>query len=296
MSYSDSLTGYEEALMTKELRYDEIGYWSEIKLDIIKDYAAAYSRILRSQDKPNFFHIYIDAFAGAGQHISKTTGEFVLGSPANALLVNPPFREYHFIDLDEQKIESLEKISGSRKDVFIYQGDCNKILLQKVLPRAKYENYRRALCVLDPYGLHLDWDVLQSIGRMKSVDIFLNFPVADMNRNVLWHDQGRVPQTQIERMNRFWGDDSWRNIAYTPSPQMTLFGKAPDEKVSNEIIAEAFRRRLIDVAGFRNVPEPMAMRNTQNAVVYYLFFASHKPVAEDIMKDIFKKFSNRNGA
>jgi len=26
-----------------KLQFDEIGYWSEIKLDIIKEYAAAYS-------------------------------------------------------------------------------------------------------------------------------------------------------------------------------------------------------------------------------------------------------------
>ena len=91
--------------MTKHLQYDEIGYWSEIKLDIIKEHAAAYSRILSSQSSPRFYHVYIDAFAGAGKHKSKTTGDFVLGSPANALLVRPPFREYHFIDLDEQKVE-----------------------------------------------------------------------------------------------------------------------------------------------------------------------------------------------
>jgi predicted nucleic acid-binding protein len=34
---------------------------------------------------------------------------------------------------------------------------------------------------------------------------------------------------------------------------------------------------------------------TLNAVVYYLFFASQKPVAEDIVKDIFKKYKNRRG-
>lgn len=28
--------------MPKGLKYDEIGYWSEVKLDIIKEYAAAY--------------------------------------------------------------------------------------------------------------------------------------------------------------------------------------------------------------------------------------------------------------
>ncbi|MCF6289821.1 MAG: three-Cys-motif partner protein TcmP [Desulfobacterales bacterium] len=82
-----------------DLRYDEIGYWSEVKLDILREYANAYSHILSSQRNPSLYHIYIDAFAGAGKHISKSTGEFIPGSPANALLIDPPFREYHFIDL-----------------------------------------------------------------------------------------------------------------------------------------------------------------------------------------------------
>ena len=63
--------------MPRSLRYDEIGYWSEIKLDIIKEYASAYSRIISSQRNPKFYHLYIDAFAGAGKHKSKGTGEFV---------------------------------------------------------------------------------------------------------------------------------------------------------------------------------------------------------------------------
>ena len=281
--------------MPTDPTYDEIGYWSEIKLDIVKEYAAAYSRILSRQSSPGFYHLYIDAFAGAGLHRSKTTGEFVLGSPANALLVSPPFREYHFIDLDQQKVESLEELAGTRDDVQIHHGDCNRVLLNEVLPEAKYESYRRALCVLDPYGLHLDWEVIFTIGQMKSVEIFLNFPVADINRNVLWRKPEGVSPAQVERMNRFWGDDSWRKAAYVPSLQMDLFGKMHEEKVSNEVIAEAFRKRLVQVAGFRSVPTPIAMRNTQNAVVYYLFFASHKPVAEGIVQYIFKKYANRRG-
>lgn len=278
-----------------EPKYDEIGYWSEIKLDIIKDYAAAYSHILSSQKKPSLYHIYIDAFAGAGKHISKKTGAFVLGSPMNALLIKPHFREYHFIDLDKQKIASLEEIAGSRQDVHIYHGDCNHVLLENVLPKAAYKDYRRALCILDPYGLHLNWKVIHTAGQMRSIEIFLNFPVADMNRNVLLRKPDEVSTDQIKRMNRFWGDESWRQDTYLPSKQIKLFGDADLEKVSNEKVAEAFRKRLIKVAGFGNVPKPIAMRNTQNAVVYYLFFASHKPVAADIIKDIFKKYKNRRG-
>jgi three-Cys-motif partner protein len=72
------------------MRFDEIGYWSEVKLDIVKEYAAAYSKILSAQKSPSLHHIYIDAFAGSGIHISKSTGEYVQGSPMNALLIRPP--------------------------------------------------------------------------------------------------------------------------------------------------------------------------------------------------------------
>ena len=71
----------------KTIPFDEIGNWSEVKLDIINEYASAYSRILSAQTKLTFYHIYIDAFAGAGLHISKETGELIQGSPLNALQV-----------------------------------------------------------------------------------------------------------------------------------------------------------------------------------------------------------------
>ena len=32
--------------------FDEIGYWSEIKLDIVREYAVAYSTILSAQRNP----------------------------------------------------------------------------------------------------------------------------------------------------------------------------------------------------------------------------------------------------
>jgi three-Cys-motif partner protein len=275
------------------LKYDEIGYWSEIKLDIVKEYASAYSIILSAQKSIPLYHIYIDAFAGSGTHISKSTGKFVQGSPINALLVNPPFKEYHFIDLNEQKLKKLEELAGERKDVYIYHGDCNEVLLENIVPKVRYEDYRRALCLLDPYGLQLNWEVISTMGRLKTFEIFLNFPVADMNRNVLWRKPDGVSPGQKKRMDTFWGDDSWQNIAYEESKQLSLFGDVDKEKTTNDKVAEAFRKRLKEVAGFSHVPSPIAMRNTRNAIVYYLFFASNKPVAKDIVQYIFDKYENR---
>ena len=48
--------------MTKRFKYDRIGYWSEVKLAIIREYAAAYSQILAAQPEIRR-HVYIDAFA-----------------------------------------------------------------------------------------------------------------------------------------------------------------------------------------------------------------------------------------
>ena len=56
------------------MKIDEVGYWSELKLEIIKKYAGAYSQILAAQ-KSSLEHHYIDAFAGAGIHVAKRTGE-----------------------------------------------------------------------------------------------------------------------------------------------------------------------------------------------------------------------------
>lgn len=278
----------------QECRYDHVGYWSEIKIDIIKDYAAQYSAILTKQESPKFFHCYIDAFAGAGKHISVGTGEIISGSPTNALHIKPKFKAYHFIDINHSKIKSLEDIAEGRKDVNIYHGDCNDILLKQILPFVRWDEYKRGLCVLDPYGLHLNWEVIHTIGKMKSIEIFLNFPVCDMNRNVLWRKPEKVPERQIERMNSFWGDTSWKNIAYAEPSQMRLFGDDDEkEKATNDHIAAAFQERLKAVAGFKYVPDPIAMRNTNNAIVYYLFFASHRPVAEKIVSHIFNKYKDR---
>jgi three-Cys-motif partner protein len=265
--------------------FDEIGYWSEVKLEIIKKYAAAYSTILVRQR--GLHHVYIDACAGAGVHVARSTRDYVPGSPLNALLIEPPFNEYFLIDLAPDKVASLREIVGDRTDVHILPGDCNTILLEQVFPRVRWEDYRRGLCILDPYGLDLDWHVMATAGTMGSLDMFLNFPVMDMNRNVLWRDPGRVDPADVERMNRFWGDDSWRKVMYSTSGN--LFGWE-EKSGDNETIARAFQDRLRKVARFKHVPEPLPMKNSTGNIVYYLFFASQNDTGDKIVKDIFKKY------
>jgi three-Cys-motif partner protein len=278
--------------MANDNTYDEIGLWSEVKLDIIREYASAYSIIMDKQPHIKR-HVYVDACAGYGVHLSKTTGSFVLGSPANALLVEPPFSEFHFIDLNPSRVDSLQQIADGYFNVTVHQGDCNQLLLQNVFPRCQYEDYSRGLCLIDPYKLNIDWNVLKTAGEMGSIEIFFNFMIMDANRNVLWHRPDQVPQEQVDRMNFFWGDDSWRNAAYNKKQRSLFDDERIAKKTSNETIATAFQERLRDVAGFKFVPKPLPMTNSNGAVVYYLYFASPNKTGAKIVTDIFAKYQGR---
>jgi len=269
---------------------DEIGVWSEIKLSIIREYAKSYSQILAKQ--PNLHHRYIDGFAGAGMHVAKRTQQQIAGSPLNVISVEPKFREYHLVEVDRPKADHLRGLFRDHREVSVHDGDCNDVVLNKLLPEVTYKSYRRALCLLDPYGLHLDWAVIHKAGQLKTIDLLLNFPMMDMNMNALWNDPTSVKPDQAARMTRYWGDASWKTAAYPD--EETLFGPRP-KKADNEAVAEAFAKRLKDVAGFKFVADPLPMRNSTKATVYFLFFASQNQTAHKIISHIFKKYRAEGG-
>jgi len=262
---------------------DVVGEWTEVKLNILRDYASAYVTILKKQT--SIRHVaYIDAFAGAGEHISKATKEKIEGSPAIALGLN--FDHFHFIDLSGSKTERLKTMSAAagKANVSIYQGDCNTVLIDKVFPTCLWMNRCRALCLLDPYKINLSWSVVKKAGETKSIEVFINFMIMDANMNALKKDPSKVSLEQAKRMTEFWGDETWRDIAYEDG----LFAEYKD-KVSNERIIEAYRKRLKEVAGFKYVPDPIPMRNSMGSTVYYLFFASPNDTGAKIVEQVFDK-------
>lgn len=178
----------------------------------------------------------------------------------------------------------------------VHHGDCNEILTRDIFPLARYEDRRRALCLLDPFNINLSWHVVAHAGHMRSVEVFVNFMVMDMNMNVLLTDPGKADEAQIRRMDRFWGDDSWREVAYEVSRQQSLFGGEPEQmKAANEKISEAYRERLTKVAGFAYAPHPLRFVNSHKATIYYLFFASPNETGGHIVEDIFTKHKKRQG-
>lgn len=274
------------------MKLDEIGFWSEIKLEIIKEYADAFTTIMKSQEWCKGY-VYIDAFSGAGVHISKKSGEFVPGSPLNALEIKNPFTEYHYIDIDRERIETLTSVTQDYQNVHFYPEDCNEALTESIFPKLKWESKKRALCILDPYGLHLHWETITEAAKLETTEIFLNFPLMDMNRNVLHKDLTSAGPEQIRRMNRFCGPEEWQEILYKESAQTKLFGPPDIIKTvdSNIKLGDWFRtERLKQTAGFRFVPEPVFMRNSKGGPLFFLFFASHNETGKNIVNAIFDKF------
>jgi three-Cys-motif partner protein len=280
------VTGIDRAIL------DSIGPWSRVKHDIIRRYATEYSRILRTQVAGGTLrgYTYVDAFAGAGTHVEKATGLLVPGSARIALDIVPPFTHYYFIDLDRTKVDELRRAAAERANAEVIEGDCNRVLLKHVLPRVRWGDRQRALCLLDPYHLQLSWEVVHTAGQMGSVEIFLNFPVYDININVL-RKGGPVSDTKAAEMTTFWGDETWRERLYVKDVQLEMFGDTGEAtKLSNERVAQAYRDRLKSIAGFPFVPEPLPMKNSTNSTVYYLFFASPNETGRRIVQHIFDRY------
>ena len=272
--------------------FDVVGNWTEVKEDIIREYAVPYAKILSRQSWSKGF-AFIDAMAGPGHAISKTTGSLIAGSPAVALAVEPRFDEFHFIESDPNKADELPRLVSGRPEAHVYRGDCNRILIDEIFPKFPYVSRKRALCVIDPYKLNLNWELFETAGKLKTIYLILNFPVMDMNMNVLLQNPSGVRSDQSARMNAFWGDDSWRAATY--NTQFGMLGEDRELKGSPTAIINAFKQRLVDKAGFEYVAEPIPMRTPSGAIVYWLFFASNNSTALKIAEQVFKKHRSRTG-
>ena len=275
--------------MNEQSKFDNIGAWSQAKHDVIAQYVAAYVQILGNQDYLRFH--YIDGFCGAGESTSKDTGAILKGGPLHALGTKDPFTSYYFIDSDKDKTEHLRRICDEKypnREIHIKTGDSNEII-KEILPKFSYKKYDRILCLLDPYGLHLAWDVIVQLGHLgKSegkgiVDIMINFPIMDINRNYAPKNPSAVPK-KAQRMDTFWGDDSWRTSFYKETGLLNL-----EEKVNSDDLVNAYCERLNKEAGFEFVAKPVPFTNTTNAPMFYFCFASHNKTASKVATYLYKK-------
>jgi three-Cys-motif partner protein len=135
----------------------------------------------------------------------------------------------------------------------------------------------------------LQWKTIEAAGKNSAVDAIIHFPTMDANRTVLLADRAKIRPAMAAKMTAYWGDESWKEGAYSNEGMLQLEGVV--RKRSADDIIQAFRERLRSGAGFQYISAGLPARNTLGNIVYHLLFASHNKAARKVIRSVEKAFS-----
>lgn len=292
------------------------GNWTEQKLECVRKYLHAYTTIMSKQP---FHFAYIDAFAGTGYRemegdedidelmfpdlVSTEVTNFHDGSARNALEVKPLFGKYVFIEknasryaeLEELREEFLLKTEFSEGMIECVRGDANEYL--KNLCQKNWKSHR-ALVFLDPYGMQVEWETIESIAYTQAIDLWILFPLGTVNR--LLKRNGEIRPSIREKLNLFFGNEEWFEVFYRLAQQIPIFNEDEQWEKTGDIFAEIeqyFMERLQET--FAGVAaNPLSLCNSKNVPLYLLCFAAGNrrgaPIAVKIAQEILEGMQTRS--
>lgn len=203
---------------------DRLGQWSISKLEMLSEYAHAYSTIMQAQKRTWLkAYYYIDGFAGPGialyEDDQEVTG-FLSGSPVRALACDPKFDHLWFVDRSRARSALLQETInrlGEGERATVRTGDSN-IEIQSIV--SNLGRQERALAFLDPYGLQVEWSTIRALAESGIVDVFINFSSMGIIRNL--RREGGPSDDARAIFRTVLADSSWIDDLYVP--QGSLFG------------------------------------------------------------------------
>jgi three-Cys-motif partner protein len=272
-------------MMPSKQREDTIGRWSLEKLELLRKYLASYLAILGKQPWCEGYE-YIDAFAGSGRPKTRDAQRYVDGSPRVALSLQPAFTQYHFIEQSYWRVKKLTQLIPEFPDrnITIYHGDSNSIIKEKILPQLPWDSRKRAFAFVDPFGMQMDWQTMERLAEIRTVEIILNFPAMAINRSVRRSHPERLSEARKQRLDRFWGAREWMVDLF--EEDQTLFGpEKVKRKMTGKESGHVFKGRLEEI--FPHCTNPILIANSKGAPLYCLMFAGHNATGKRIAEDIF---------
>lgn len=291
------------------------GMWTEQKLDTFESYVRAYLTIMNSfRDKFHWKLLYFDGFAGSGtrknddpdrevkklktlfgdQLIDNTDLSVYQGAAERIVRLESTMRGfdyYYFIDKQEDNCTALElklsKYNTVGRKVF-RPGDANMqaLYLANALRRDKN---MKALALLDPFGMQINWEVIESLSG-PNIDLWILIP-SGVIVNRLLKTTGELMYP--DRLVQFFGlpEQELMDRFYVRKKELTLFGEEETiEKKSHciERIAELYVERLGELFPFVT-PEPLVMKNNHNVPIFHFVCASFNQTAVKIAQQIIDK-------
>ncbi|MFA6436855.1 MAG: three-Cys-motif partner protein TcmP [Candidatus Paceibacterota bacterium] len=272
--------------MAKKVFGNDIGKWTELKLEYIRKYLGAYSNILNFAGFKEY--CFIDAFAGSGLCKTKKTKETKKGSTLISLSIEPPFTKYFFIELDQNKCDCLKNIvSGdfSKRNVVIKNGDCNKEI-DSILKQ--FNENTPFMALLDPQAGDLYWDTIRKIGERSKAEALINFPFGmAISRYMPLEEKKEINMEMENKIDLIFGCKDWKNV-YRERKKNRI-----SPRVAREKYLDIYLTNLISI-GFKYY----AVKNIKNSIgnhIYYLIYATKNLRGLEKMKDEFvKKEPTRN--
>ena len=261
---------------------------TDLKLSIVEGYLKAFTTALRRK-YPALW--YIDAFAGTGErtvkHDARPADMFAeaveeriearRGSALIALKPIPAFDRLIFMDIRARHCKALERLRAEYPDrqIDVIKGDANDIIEQIV--RARRWSGTRAVILLDPYGMHIDWATLEAIRKTEAMDVWYLVSLEGLWRQASI-DPAKLTAKKREAITRMVGTDDWQTAWYGPkSAQGTLdLGIEETRRTASvDDIADYFLGRLRSL--FPTVLKPLRLKNKGGAPAFALFFAMSNP-------------------
>lgn len=209
------------------------GRWTEIKLDMLAAYLHAYAKVMKNQPYRRW---YVDAFAGTGFRSISDSGGLLekeattaAGSARLALDVEPPFDRYVLIERNRRRYDQLRLLAETRPDLAgrmdFRCGDANEELI--ALAASLDRRRDRAVVLLDPFGMQVDWRTLEALAGTQIVDLWYLVPTGIALNRVLPREQRPFGLWQ-KRINRMLGDRQWESF-YRMERVTDLFGAETEE-------------------------------------------------------------------
>lgn len=275
------------------------GDWTEEKLERVRKYLAAYTRLLKGNQgaRKKFKIIYVDAFAGTGYRSKKKRKAypilslfeelkeeheheaFTKGSARVALEINPPFDFYLFIENDSEYANELDRLKTEypeKADGIKIVGENANTYLKKWCARPLWGKFR-AVVFLDPYGMQVEWSLIEAIAKTQAMDLWILFPLGVAVNRLLTKNE-EPPKAWSEALTRIFGTDEWDKAFYKQKTDLTILGELESTtKVADlEAIGRFFVDRLRTIFPFV-ADNPLPLRNSTNNPLYLLCFAAGNP-------------------
>lgn len=283
--------------------------WTEQQLDWFESYVKAYLTVMKVyRDKFQLSLLYFDGFSGCGsrseeektqEHTNacETFGDELVdgreldvfqGAAERVLRLDesmPGFDFYYFIDKSEENLARLELKLANYPTKGLRQfrdGDANVHALQ-LGEALKRDTHLKSLCLLDPFGMSIDWSTIEAISG-NSLDLWILLS-SGIIANRLLNKNGEL--VHIDKMQSFFGFDEvkLRQWFSEHKHENDISGEKYEwyEKIDNPIrcIADLYIERLGDLFPFVT-SEPLVMRNKNNVPIYHLVCASFNQTAVKI--------------